>query len=236
VLVRALRSKLTFANVMVVILTFIVLGGGAYAMSSLPANSVGTKQLKNGAVTQKKISLAAQEVLRGARGPQGERGPEGPRGEQGPRGNGVAPGGTIPAGVTLRGAAVTSAGSASVGEASSGTGVSFGGFQLPSRPIANVVPAGGEPTTACPGSAEEPEAASGNLCVYITSALPAGSGQVLVTDPGRLSSDGLNYNVNTEANTTTGDGKVARYGFRLVWAAGTNTNVAQFRGSWAATG
>lgn len=221
---------------MVVILTFIVLGGGAYAMTSLPASSVGTRQLKNGAVTQKKISLAAQEALRGARGPQGERGPEGQRGEQGPSGNGVAPGGTIPTGVSLRGAAVTSSGSASVGETSSGTGVSFGGFQLASRPTANVVPAGGEPTASCPGSAEAPEAAPGNLCVYITSALPAGSGQVLVSDPGQVSSPGINYNVATEVSTPSGDGRVARYGFRLVWIAGTNTNVAQFRGSWAVTG
>jgi hypothetical protein len=222
---------------MVVILTFIVLGGGAYAMTSLPASSVGTRQLKNGAVTQKKISLAAQEALRGVRGPQGERGPEGQRGEQGPSGNGVAPGGTIPAGVSLRGAAVTSSGSASIGETSSGTGVSFGGFQLASRPTANVVPAGGEPTASCPGSAEAPEAAAGNLCLYITSALPAtGDGQVLVTDPAQSTSSGVNFHIETGAGSVIGEGKVARFGFRLVWVPGANTNVAQFRGSWAVTG
>jgi hypothetical protein len=229
---------------MVVILTFIVLGGGAYAMSSLPANSVGTAQIKNGAVTGKKLN---QKLLRELlallrRRDRTDRpitviGPAGQRGEPGPKGDGVAPGGTIPAGVTLRGAAVTSSGSASVGEASSGTGVSFGGFQLASRPVANVVPQGGEPTAACPGSAEAPEAAPGNLCVYITSALPAtGDGQVLVTDPAQATSSGVNFHIETGVASVVGEGKVARFGFRLVWAPGTNTNVAQFRGSWAVTG
>jgi hypothetical protein len=52
---KRLRGKLTYANVMVTLLTFVVLGGGAYAATKLPASSVGTKQLKNGAVTAAKI-------------------------------------------------------------------------------------------------------------------------------------------------------------------------------------
>jgi hypothetical protein len=51
-----LRGKLTYANVMVTILAFVVLGGGgAYAASKLARNSVGTKQLKTGAVTGAKV-------------------------------------------------------------------------------------------------------------------------------------------------------------------------------------
>jgi hypothetical protein len=50
-----LRSKLTYANVVSTICLFIVLGGGAYAASQLPKNSVGTKQLKNKAVTGAKV-------------------------------------------------------------------------------------------------------------------------------------------------------------------------------------
>ncbi len=53
-MIRRLRGNLTYANVMVTILGFIVLGGAAYA-AGLPANSVGTKQLKNGAVTAVKV-------------------------------------------------------------------------------------------------------------------------------------------------------------------------------------
>ena len=54
-----MRRHLTFANVMVVLLTFVVLGGGAYAASKLPTNSVGTKQLKKNAVTAAKIKASA---------------------------------------------------------------------------------------------------------------------------------------------------------------------------------
>jgi hypothetical protein len=55
-----LREKLTYANVMVTILAFIVLGGGiAYGVSHLGKNSVGTKQLKKNAVTTAKIKKNA---------------------------------------------------------------------------------------------------------------------------------------------------------------------------------
>jgi hypothetical protein len=54
--VSGLRGKLTYANVMVTILAFVILGGGgAYAASKLAKNSVGTKQLKTGAVTGAKV-------------------------------------------------------------------------------------------------------------------------------------------------------------------------------------
>ena len=53
---RTLRNKLTYANVISTLCLFLVLGGGAaVAAGQLPKNSVGTKQLKNDAVTGKKI-------------------------------------------------------------------------------------------------------------------------------------------------------------------------------------
>ncbi len=53
---RKIRSKLTYANVMVTILAFVVLGGAtAFAATKLAKNSVGTKQIKNSAVTAAKI-------------------------------------------------------------------------------------------------------------------------------------------------------------------------------------
>jgi hypothetical protein len=52
---RTLRPKLTYSNVMVTALAFIVLGGGAYAATRLARNSVGTKQLKPNAVTGAKV-------------------------------------------------------------------------------------------------------------------------------------------------------------------------------------
>jgi hypothetical protein len=66
---------------------FIALGGVSYAALKLPANSVGTKQLKNKAVTLGKIAPSARGALHGAagapcpattlacRGPQGLPGP-----------------------------------------------------------------------------------------------------------------------------------------------------------------
>jgi hypothetical protein len=53
------RSHLTYANVVASIALFIAIGGGAYAAITLPANSVGTKQLKRNAVTAQKVKNSA---------------------------------------------------------------------------------------------------------------------------------------------------------------------------------
>ncbi len=50
-----IRKHLTYANVMVTLLVFVVLGGGAYAAGQLGKNTVGTKQLKNDAVKSGKV-------------------------------------------------------------------------------------------------------------------------------------------------------------------------------------
>ena len=52
-------TKLSFANVTSFLALFIALSGSAYAAFRLPANSVGTKQLKNGAVTRPKLARKA---------------------------------------------------------------------------------------------------------------------------------------------------------------------------------
>lgn len=62
---------------------FLALGGSAYAAATLPAGSVGTVQLKNGAVTLSKISGRARASLRGATGPQGTPGLPGAPGSSG---------------------------------------------------------------------------------------------------------------------------------------------------------
>ncbi|HEX5713249.1 MAG TPA: hypothetical protein VFX85_08055, partial [Solirubrobacterales bacterium] len=59
---RALRSKLTYANVISTLCLFLVLGGGAAVAAGLAPNSVGTTQLKNAAVTGPKIKRASIEA------------------------------------------------------------------------------------------------------------------------------------------------------------------------------
>jgi hypothetical protein len=67
---------------------FVALGGTSVAASNvlLPRNSVGTAQLKNGAVTKKKINKKTLRALRGRRGPRGPQGVPGPQGVQGAQG------------------------------------------------------------------------------------------------------------------------------------------------------
>jgi hypothetical protein len=69
----------------------VALGGTSYAAIQLPANSVGTKQLKKNAVISKKVknrSLKAIDFALGQlpRGPQGPAGAQGPQGPAGPAG------------------------------------------------------------------------------------------------------------------------------------------------------
>jgi len=68
------------------------LGGTGYAAVVLPANSVGTKQLQNGAVVGAKVkrhSLVASNFKPGAvpAGPPGAQGLAGPAGPAGPKGD-----------------------------------------------------------------------------------------------------------------------------------------------------
>lgn len=53
---EALSRRLSPALVVSLLALFVALGGTGYAAFSLPTNSVGTNQLKNGAVTSKKVA------------------------------------------------------------------------------------------------------------------------------------------------------------------------------------
>lgn len=83
------RPRLTYANVISTLCLFLILGGGAYAATALPKNSVGSAQLKPGAVTAAKLAARVRATLGGAIGPTGPTGPQGvpgPAGERGERG------------------------------------------------------------------------------------------------------------------------------------------------------
>src|SRR6266566_4798412 len=67
---------------------FVALGGTSYAAVKLPANSVGSRQLKKGAVTPPKVARSTVKLFKGQRGAAGQRGPTG---GQGPTGAAGAP-------------------------------------------------------------------------------------------------------------------------------------------------
>jgi hypothetical protein len=76
-----LRAKLTYSNVVSTLCLLLLVGGGtAWAATTLPKNSVGAKQIKNGAVGPEKLSAAARSGMAGPRGVEGPRGAEGTRG------------------------------------------------------------------------------------------------------------------------------------------------------------
>ncbi|HEY2053241.1 MAG TPA: hypothetical protein VGH14_04825 [Solirubrobacterales bacterium] len=84
--------RLTYANVIATVALFVALGGGAYAATQLPKNSVGTKQLKKASVTAAKVkkgTLLASDFAAGQlpQGGQGREGPKGAQGDPGPQGS-----------------------------------------------------------------------------------------------------------------------------------------------------
>jgi Collagen triple helix repeat (20 copies) len=83
---RLVRRHLSYANVVASLALFLALGGAAFAATQLPRNSVGTGQLKPGAVTSGKIAKKTRNQLTGAQGPAGPQGKTGPKGSAGARG------------------------------------------------------------------------------------------------------------------------------------------------------
>ena len=203
---------MSYANVVATLCLFLLLGGSAaYAAAQLAKNSVDTKQLKKGAVTAAKVkkhSLLANDFKSGQL-PSGERGPAGPRGEPGERGEPGPLATVLPSGKTLTGIYAAQ-------------GKYVNGFQpflqtisfqppLNSAPKLNLLEVGDGPTAACPGSAKEPQAAPGNLCVY----------EALNTSGSELAIE----------KSIVG----AKRGVALIAAIPTGENFS-FQGSWAVTG
>lgn len=174
-----LRPKLTYANVVASLALLLALAGGtAYAATQmLPKNSVGTRQLKNGAVTKAKIAPGVLGTAAAAPGPAGAQGPAGPVGATGPAGAAGAPGssgapgtiaaGPLPSGQSAQGQFVAHAdpGTPPASQLTEFTAINFP-IPLAADPIPTYVKFGEAPTTECPGPATEPTAAPGHLCVY----------------------------------------------------------------------
>jgi hypothetical protein len=105
---KAFVPRPSYANVVATLALFLTLGGVSWAVTTLPHSSVGTAQIRSGAVTAAKVKarslrsadLAPGQVEAGPRGPAGPAGPagSGARGPVGPPGAPGAPGPTGAAG------------------------------------------------------------------------------------------------------------------------------------------
>ncbi len=164
---KSLQSRLTYANVMASLAMFFVLGGGAYAATSLPKNSVGTQELKPGSITLAKLSASAKKGLKGA---PGVPGPQGAPGAPGARG---APGATrviVRNGPFSNGRSVASC---QPGEVATGGG-GFVDPEVPTAWIWNTTPVqiSGQVPTAWEAEAESKEGASVFVQAYVICAAP----------------------------------------------------------------
>jgi hypothetical protein len=179
----------------------------AVKQSKIGDKAVGSGQLAEGAVTASKLASGAV----------------------------VKPGSTLPAGTTLRGVVAPVAVSADVGSAGSGQGVSFGGYTLPSRPNAKIVPVGESGGAPCPGTPAQPEATPGNLCVYVTGygVNESDADFLSIIDPLSVTPNfnALTYNFATEDFIVSGDAKASRFGFTL--SMQTSSNISQPTATWA---
>ena len=192
----------------------VALGGGAIAATTLPANSVGTRQVINHSLLKKDFKNG--QLPRGKRGPRGPRGLTGLRGPQGTKGDTGPPGLSalqpVPHGKTLRGAIGADY------HAFDNTASDFGvDMTMPmSAPVGlsdddvfvNVLHwqnAGGQtaPTTTdtnpgCTGTPENPTAPPGKVCIYVS---------------------GADHAFNLAGYSVLFGTGASKYGFKLKWDA-----------------
>lgn len=143
---RIVTRRPSPATLIACLALFVSLGGTGYAAFRLPPNTVGTVQLRPGAVVSSKVrdgSLLARDFKRGQLG---------------------AVPATLPSGTTLRGAFFVGGSSAGGNEIATGE-ISFG-LRLAVAPVAHFVVQRASSPPACSGSVTAPQAAPGHLCIY----------------------------------------------------------------------
>ncbi len=222
---RHIRTRLTYANVMSSIAVFLVLGGAAFAATQLPKNSVGTKQLKKNAVNSAKVknnSLTGADIKLSSLGtvPSATN----------------ATHATSADSATNASSAKAAASPQALASGQTETGVyytitpdngstNFFGVQISFTFPLNFTPVksgagqniwyieiGSTPPSQCPGTADNPQARPGNVCIYEN--LYTGSGVRFV--------DGA------EPET--------KYGLGIAAQANADSSYTDFGGRWAATG
>jgi hypothetical protein len=223
---RLKRFRPSPATVIASFALMVALSGVGYAAVVLPANSVGTRQLRNNAVVSSKVAdhslllrdFAFGQIPRGPRGsigPAGAAGPPGPAGPAGPTGPAGSISGTLPSGQTLRGSYVAEGTAAAANDVAAGE-ISFG-VQLSSTPNAHFIKTGDSAPSACPGNVASPAASAGNLCIY----------------------EGTNTNVKSNRNyadpvTLSLGGSVRPWGAAVIVRASAIGDFSS-AGSWAVT-
>jgi hypothetical protein len=207
-LARIRHYRTSHATVVAYLALFIALGGGAYAATVVKRNSVISSSIRNGHVKRidmgrnaidsprvRDRSLLAQDFAPGqlAKGDKGDPGERGPAGDPFP--------GTLPSGKTLRGAYYV-LGTATAANQDDGNGYSYL-YTLASAPAAHYIANGTPPPSQCPGTAAQPEAQAGHLCVY-EAARQNGTVDVLKPD-GTSGSSEEGFLVRITSTATSGD-------------------------------
>jgi hypothetical protein len=186
---KMIRSRLTYTNLAVTLALFFAISGGAMAAGHYLITS--TKQISPKVLKALKgvpgpsgaagvAGTAGAQGPAGAKGETGTAGPQGPQGPTGPQGPAGTTGfvKTLPSGETLKGE-WGSLQSINYEHSVGGpllltNSVSFA-FPLKEAPVAHYIDAKGAEvnasgeevvSTQCLGSAAEPKAANGSLCVY----------------------------------------------------------------------
>jgi hypothetical protein len=198
---------------------FFALGGTSFAaVTALPRNSVGSPQIKNGAIQKIDISKRTVSALRGLRGPRGLQGIQGIQGIQGVKGDKGDKGADFTVTSTLQAGQTETGVYAAWGQGSAAGGYLADGVNfrvpLPADLPTNhdvFVPQGTTSATHCPGKGQ---AESGYLCIYEVA--QGNSTEVNAFDP------------------TTGGNAISALGFNIYFtfdAAGA----AWSYGEWAVT-
>lgn len=156
-------------------LALLVAGGAAYALSS-GGGRITVCVRHHGGALYRAHRCASHDTkvtwnARGPRGMNGKQGLQGLQGLQGPTGSTGPSGpitGTLPSGVTLRGWFALSSPATTLALQP----ISFG-LQTASPPTVHVIPNGGPVPAGCRGTAANPGADPGNLCIFVALAVNA---------------------------------------------------------------
>jgi hypothetical protein len=211
-MVQRFVGHLTYANVVATVALFVALGGGAYAALRLPRNSVGTAQLKNNAVTPRKVknALTLNDLAPGQvaqlRGPPGTTGATGAMGQTGPKGDTGAVG-------PSQGFGAAAAAGAFVNGSPNSDNLLQATF-VTTSPGRLLVTVRGHVTITCTASGE----IDGGLYVDGTHGL-AGSGQILVNSGTSFSGEINDFGITSQLSP--GSHTVA---YKPACVAGTTTS------------